>query len=90
MFVILFEVVVNLFTRTWFRIRKVTSARPGFREIAVLSLIRSQHQLACEGLYIKKFTWNQWQLHNMTSAGMSYQHDMSGTNEHTCGGKTEN
>ena len=48
---ILLEVAVNLFTRTWFRIRSVTSARQACRKIAVLSLIRSQRQLACEGLY---------------------------------------
>ena len=48
---VLLEVAVNLFTRTWFRIRSVTSARPACRKIAVLSLIRSQCQLACEGLY---------------------------------------
>ena len=48
---ILLEVAVNLFTRTWFRIRSVTSARQACRKIAVLSLNRSQRQLACEGLY---------------------------------------
>ena len=48
---ILLEVAINLFTRTWFRIRSVTSARQACRKIAVLSLIRSQRQLACEGLY---------------------------------------
>ena len=48
---ILLEVAVNLFTRTWFRIRSVTSARQACRKNAVLSLIRSQRQLACEGLY---------------------------------------
>ena len=48
---ILLGVAVNLFTRTWFRIRSVTSARQACRKIAVLSLIRSQRQLACEGLY---------------------------------------
>ena len=48
---ILLEVAVNLFTRTWFRIRSVTSARQACRKIAVLSLIRSQRQLACERLY---------------------------------------
>ena len=48
---ILLEVAINLFTTTWFRIRSVTSARPACRKIAVLSLIRSQRQLACEGLY---------------------------------------
>ena len=41
-FEILLEVAVNLFTRTWFRIRKFSSVSPGFREIAILSLIRSQ------------------------------------------------
>ena len=49
-----FEVAVNLLTRTWFRIRSVTSARPACRKIAVLSLIRSQRQLACGGLYYPK------------------------------------
>ena len=48
---ILLEVAVNLFTRIWFRIRTVTSARQACRKIAVLSLNRSQCQLACEGLY---------------------------------------
>ena len=48
---ILLEVAINLFTRTWFRIRSVTSARQACRKIDVLSLIRSQRQLACEGLY---------------------------------------
>ena len=48
---ILLEVVVNLFTRTRFRIRSVTSARQACRKIAVLSLNRSERQLACEGLY---------------------------------------
>ena len=48
---IILEVAVNLFTRTWFRIRSVTSARQACRKIAVLSLNRSQRQLACEGLY---------------------------------------
>ena len=48
---ILLEVAVNLFTWTWFRIRSVTSARQACRKIDVLSLNRSQRQLACEGLY---------------------------------------
>ena len=53
-FVILLEVAVNLFRRTWFQIWKFTCARPwpGCVEIAALSLIRWQHQLACEGLYM--------------------------------------
>ena len=55
---ILLEVAVNLFTRTWFRIRSVTSARQACRKIAVLSLIRSQRQLACEGLYGNIFRVN--------------------------------
>ena len=45
------EVAVNLLTRTWFRIRKFTSARPACQEIAVQLLLRLQCQLACEGLY---------------------------------------
>ena len=48
---ILLEFAVNLFTKTWFRIRSLTSARQACRKIAVLSLIRSQRQLAGEGLY---------------------------------------
>ena len=44
-FVILLEFAVNLFTKTWFRIRSLTSARQACRKIAVLSLIRSQRQL---------------------------------------------
>ena len=57
---ILLEVAVNLFTRTWFRIRSVTSARQACRKIAVLSLIRSQRQLACEGLYGKRDLSERW------------------------------
>ena len=49
-FMILLEVAVNLFTRTWFWIRSFTSARPTCREIVVLSLVRSQRQLTCERL----------------------------------------
>ena len=59
---ILLEVAVNLFTRTWFRIRSVTSARQACRKIAVLSLIRSQRQLACEGLYNDCFESDEEQI----------------------------
>ena len=49
--VILLKVAVNLFTKTWFRIRSVNSALQACRKIAVLSPIRSQRQLASEGVY---------------------------------------
>ena len=68
---ILLEVAVNLFTRTWFRIRSVTSARQACRKIAVLSLIRSQRQLACEGLYWSNITFG-------------WQHPLVRTNKSTC------
>ena len=48
--VILLEVAVNLFTRTWFQIRSFTSTRQACRKIVAPSLNRSQRQLASEGL----------------------------------------
>ena len=48
----LYEFVVNLFTRFWFRISKIrVPVIPCFREIAVSSSIQLQHQLACKRFY---------------------------------------
>ena len=64
---IFLEVADNLHTWTWFRIRSFICARHACRKIAVLSLIRSQRQPACEGLYQcsgrdgtdVEFEWNE-------------------------------
>ena len=63
------KIVVNLFTRTWFRIWEFTLWGALSSGVVLLSMVRSQRQLACEGHHVMEAACTDWAV---TSAASLY------------------